>query len=332
MNVLQRQLLWMVGIAVVLSTSAMADHGAASVSGFVDGQIIGGSLFQSPSNSPTFVFNEGAVYATTTVGGGTVFLDIPVSGGNANNNFNIAQGKAQAYINFKYDVGLWWRLGQFDTIYGLEANDTKDITFTRHSSLYSFRGAPTSRVTHTGLMVGYNFTEEVWFKALASNPLNQGIRSTTTAVQNFEYGGVLGYNGPMFHLSGGILIHKPSTETEMLLDFVLGTKIEQLTLDLEFLLAKSAVLNSTSGFGIMGHFVYAINDEWSLGLRPELLSKLVNNVDGNTRFQITFGPQAKVTDHLTCKLDYTFRSDKASSAATASTSSHGFGLAAVHTF
>ena len=192
------------------------------VSGFIDAQFQATSRHSfngtSNQNSRGFSIHDGALYVSKSVGNGEAKLDIPFSlrdkggktigsgtdstGANvsvtAGNgvDFDIATVRAQAYVGQKYENGLRWKLGQFDTSYGFEVNDTVDIALSRQGYVYNY----TDPFVHTGLQVGYDFSPTYGMNLLAANRkdsglqrddrLQYGIQFVSTSVFRWSLGGL----------------------------------------------------------------------------------------------------------------------------------------------
>lgn len=285
---------------IVLSLAcAFALNAQGAVSGFADAQFGTGEnvMGTGGANSPTFRVGDGAVYFTEKSGATSVTVDIPfmVSATGANNDFQIATAKAQAYIMHTYDFGLSWGLGQWDSIYGMEANDSANRRFAQAGLLVGTRNQ-----THTGFLLSYA-NGPIVFDAFASNPHGQGLRNG----DNLEYGGKLKYTHSAFYISGGYMHHKEVTtaESSMFTDFTLGTKQGAFSADAEVVLAKAAAAGAETGFGLGVWLGYDVNTDWNVAGRFELASKLIGTI--HSRMQWTLGPAYKMSDKVTTRLEYT---------------------------
>ena len=314
---------------IAVAISAMAMPAFANVGGFVDAQVV---MNGTSPNNPTFTLNDGAVYLSKELGKGKVLVDIPFAGVAGGTGLALGGVKSQAYVTYGYDFGLNWTLGKFDSFFGYEANDSVGVLFSNQGLVWG----KTNR-TFTGLMIDWA-NGPISFKAVAANNGGLGSRDGgTTTVNNFDYAGMLKFTHDMFWVSAAYLHHKNPTTTnsEMMADFILGTKVADLTADVEFLLSKGSYAGAESGFGVMANLMYAINKEWTFGLRPELLSKSAGYngaaAGNHSSFQITAGPQAKLTDDLTVKIDYTYNSTHVVNGDTA-TNTHTGVVAGVYKF
>lgn len=311
--------------------AALAEGMPFKINGFADGQFHWDS--SGGTNNNGFSLHDGAIYLSAEVSGAKLMVDLPFNSNSDTSNFmHTMFAKAQAYVGYKYDFGFWWQLGQWDTIYGFEANDTKDITFSRHGSIYN----EVTPATHTGLLIGYNFTDTVGFKALIANGSSTAVAAleydgeSSTGLsggRNFQYGGQLFFNGDMLHAAVGYLYEKKSNDTNGLLDVTLGADLGDIDVDGEFVYKQIPnVSDSGIGFGLEGVY-HTMDDDLGLGLRFDWLSKFTND----SEIEITAGPQYKLTKNLTGKFDYTFGSVKAVSGGTSETT-HAINVSALYAF
>ncbi len=218
---------------------------------------------------------------------------------NQSNNANLALGfdRSQLYVRYKLIDGLVFDLGQYDTIYGVELNDSKDRVFGKTGLVYD----ATLPVTHTGLKLEY-LVNGVYLKALAANPNNKGSFGTsTTKDENTEYGAAVGFGTDSYRGQLGYLARPigKADGLEMgsrtLIDVILGTTLGGFSLDLEYTMVSDPSKNSLTsadttdlekaGTGAMALASYKFNDNFTLGLRLEaidndpLVGGIVKKVD-----------------------------------------------------
>lgn len=172
--------------AVLLGGSLAIANDGVSVGGYVDAQYNwqntkdSGGTADLDTNVNTFRFNEGAVYLGKKVGGAEVFVDLDLAGpaksagaGFQNTttaeDWTVGGSKSQAYVAMSYDNGFAWRLGQFDSLFGFEGNDTHSIKFTEHGLLWA-----AMPVTHVGLHGSYEMSDMFTIHGLIANPYDQG--------------------------------------------------------------------------------------------------------------------------------------------------------------
>lgn len=199
-----------------------------------------------------------------------------------NGNFFLGGDKAQAYIKYKVNPELNLYLGQFDTLYGVELNDSKDRTFAKTGIVYDY----TLPVTHSGAMLEY-MKDGVTYKLFAANPNNKGSFGTsTTGDENTEYGAAINYSNEKYrlqvgHMQRSILKADGSDYgTRSLTDITFGATLEKLSADFEYAMisddSKNTITTTNTdkeknGTGAFGLINYKLSDENNLGLRYEVV-------------------------------------------------------------
>lgn len=157
---------------------------------------------------------------------------------NASSTNNIALGvdRSQLYLRYRATTELAVYAGQFDTIYGVELNDSKDRLFNKTGLIYD-QFLP---VTHSGVMVEFA-KAGAYAKALAANPNNQNSYGTdSSAGQNTEYGGAVGFANDMIHAQVGYLSRPVARKDGVgrgdraLLDAVVGVTHGPFAFDVEY--------------------------------------------------------------------------------------------------
>jgi len=199
----------------------------------------------------------------------------------SNGNFAIGFDKSQAYLKYRVTPAFIVNFGQFDTIYGVELNDSKDRVFGKTGLVYDL----TLPVTHAGAMLEYS-TSGAYAKAFAANPNNKGSYGSSTAGDDkTELGVALGYSNEYIRSQVGYMsrpIRKANASgmgSRSLLDATLGTTLGAFTLDLEFSQVSDAnknTLSSTnnndqekSGVGYLALATYRVLEPLLLGVRYE---------------------------------------------------------------
>ena len=338
--------------ALTLSTVASADD-AAKFGGFVDAQTTVGTAKFAKTDNGTYrlsnKINDGALYFSKSLGGGSAAIDLPfnlITSGATNLNF--ANSQAQAYVNYGYSNGVSWRMGQFDGIFGLERNDSKDVLFTEVGQIRKLA----QPIVHTGLMVGYELSKTLNFQALVTSvadtgPLTITSRNNAAGNKTYEYGGKISYSDA-FRLSLGTLMHKvrdvalvgatnASNESESYINVTAGTKVDHLNLDVEYT-TKSYYAASTitpnrkekvTGSAIGAIASYELNDSTNVAARFQTLSKI--DASHYSMMEVTVGPQFQMTKDLRVKADLTMSSMKAAAGADSISNNHAR-VAAVYSF
>jgi len=317
------------GIAVVFAAVALASGSvhaadvAAKAGGFVDAQF----NMSNVGRNNSFSVNDAALYLSAESGSTSFNIDLPFSSdlaGSGDNTFTFATTKAQAYVQKKYDSGGSWKLGQFDTIFGFEANDSPDIQFS-HQGLVFANILP---LTHTGLEYTHTFGKDLTLNLLVANRFNHGHADGL----DMDYGAQLVFKNDSFHLFGGVLLGKDHASSNMnsLIDILAGVTQGNLTLDGGLDLTKSAAAADT-GLGILANVAYTVSKDVGLGVRGELLSK-VTDTTNVTRFQqigVTVGPQFTLSSAAKAKVDYSLVSTTLVDGGS-SVTSHAAALAVVY--
>jgi hypothetical protein len=310
--------------AVALASgSVRASEVSAKAGGFVDAQF-------NMSNAGTtngFSVNDGALYLTAETGTTSVNIDLPFFSdafGSGDNSFTFATTKAQAFFMKKYDTGGCWKLGQFDTIFGFEANDSPDIQYSHQGLIF----ANILPLTHTGLHYMHTFGKELTLNLIVANKFNHGHADGL----DMDYGAQLVFKNDSFHLFGGVLLGKDHASSNMnsLIDVLAGVTQGSLTLDAELDLTKSAAAPDT-GLGILANVAYNVNKDVGLGVRGEFLSKVTDTLNV-ARFQqigVTAGPQFTLSSAAKAKVDYSLVSTTLVDGG-ASVTSHAAALSVVY--
>lgn len=199
----------------------------------------------------------------------------------SNGNFAIGYDKSQLYLKYKLNSMFSVDFGQFDTIYGVELNDSKDRIFGKTGILYDSM----LPVTHTGAMLEFS-VNGIYVKAFAANPNNKGSNGSSTAGDtNTEYGGAVGYSNDMIRGQVGYMsraIDKASGSGQAnrtLADVTLGTTLGAFSLDLEYSLLSDPNKNTLTttdntdlenpGQAMLALASYKFNDAFLFGLRYE---------------------------------------------------------------
>lgn len=316
--------------ALGLTVGAYAESSkSVSVGGFVDAQ----ARWKSKTESDGFAIHDGAIYLSKEFSKGKFMLDLPfkwdATAAGSNNDFQFAKGKAQAYLNYSLHKMVSAQIGQWDTGYGFEVNDSVDNTFTDTGLIYGI-----NPVTHTGLMLA--LTPEVptgalTVKAFTADANNRGKKDGV----NLEYGGQVSYSHDFFHAAAGYLFFsdKSVSKKRHYLDFLLGASLmDRVNVDAEIVLLKDPNLttgnNDKWGQGYLLNAVLKATDMINLSVRGEMTKKTPGS---ESVTQVTTGPQIALTEALKLRADYTLNRTKAISGGTTVTA-HMINGGAVYRF
>ncbi len=306
------------------------------VTGFIDSQ------YQANSNvglARGFLLNDGALYFSSELPGLDFKLDLPFrmySQGNSNFEFGFI--RAQAYLGQKYSNGFRWKIGQFDTTYGFEGNDTVDITFTREGSVYNF----TDPFVHTGLLLGYDFDSELGLNLYIANPNDRGV----LLGKSLHYGLQLVKFSPSFRFAPGFMFNQDFTTQAFnyYLDLVTGVTFGKVSIDGEVSYNyRTDIIDPVSGsanrgLGLLLQILYNFSELGSFGARGEYITNqaLTDSKGSSTQsilksqVLVFVGPQYYIAKGIRLKLDYSLQIDQDYSSNVATY--HGLQLAGVLKF
>lgn len=196
-----------------------------------------------------FGLEDGALYANFEEGQVSAVLDIPFRRGkdvdldsaaakpnqSSNGNFTIGADKAQAYIRYKLKPEIALQFGQFDTLFGVELNDSKDRVFNKAGLVYDY----TLPVTHTGALIEFAMNG-FYAKLFAANPNNKGsFGSTTSNDDKTEYGTALGFSNENYRIQIGAMARPISKANgdigqRTLVDATAGVTFGSFSADFEY--------------------------------------------------------------------------------------------------
>lgn len=234
-----------------------------------------------------FVVHQGAMVLNHEFGSTEMTIDIPFRSnfttGTQSNDLELATKEAQAFVKHQYDNGVFWQLGQFDSSFGLEPNDTTEILFARHGIMTDF--VPN---THTGFLVGYTFIP-FFIQALVANP---NATSRQPANQSAEFAVRMGWSQEPMQVSvgasyvntdGTYLLNNgttPDYEPRLLFDLLAQARMKKLELGGQLDVAQSRLgkANTVQGpkdhelvIGYLVQAIYNVSDKLGVGVRYEYL-------------------------------------------------------------
>lgn len=274
------------GLTLAAPAFAADAGGGFKLGGFADGRFAWNS---ATSNTSGFSVADGAVRMSHEMGGSSFAVDLPFfTAGAGNNTFSVGTTKAQAYVQHKYDGGIWWKLGQFDSVLGVDGNDTDEFFFTSASLMDQNIDL---QMTHTGLMAGWAGSG-FGFNVMIANLRNLGNNSTQQGLDllgqlTFGQGNITGKVGFMFNFQGATNGH--------LLDASLGFKSGELMADVGFMMLLGKTGTTNWGFNVAP--VYQASDKLGIGARFSM-----TNVNSASSFDIAAGPRYSFTKNLDGRL------------------------------
>lgn len=312
-------------LSAMLVGGAVSAADGVSVGGFVDAQY-NWTKQKGVKTGNTFSVPDGAMYLNGKSGGTEVMVDLPFSANATDAGFTDFADKGQAFVGGKYDSGLNWKLGQYDSTLAYEANDSVDLVFSKAGLLAGLAPA-----VHRGLNVGYDFSDMLGVTLTVANPyMNSDTAGGEMTEGNPDFGAQVSANFDMFYVKVGGLFGKDTLnkKNSMLMTAQAGFNVSGATLALDFGLRKNrdtrVGTKFENGMGFGAHLGYAIDDMTNVATRFEY-----TKLKSDNRIAWTTGPQFKLSEGLTAKVDYTFDRTKE---AGATTKEHIINVGAVHRF
>jgi hypothetical protein len=288
-------------------------------------------LISSGHSESGFGLEDGAFYTNYDKGNLSVVLDMAFRRSkdvdtnasaihpnqSSNNNIAIGVDKSQLYLRYKINPALTFDLGQFDTIYGVEVNDSKDRIFGKTGLIYDY----TLPVTHMGLMMEYSFFRNYYFKAFAANPSNRGsYGSSSSGDDKIETGGAFGYSSDNYHAQVGYMsrsINKTSalsSGVKYLLDILGGGILGKFAYDFEYARLGDANKNSLTpndagdnekpGAGYFSLLAYKFTSEFQIGIRYEYLTNDPSAQGTKSSSAAGLSLHEKITSELEFRSEY----------------------------
>ena len=293
---------------------ASTSDSSTTISGFAD---VGYSWIDEDSFNSGFRLFAGSLMVEHKFQDSRFYLDLPIKWAGpldtdndgiadsaATNNFDLAKEKAQLYLEHK--VGEWTlTLGQFDSIYGYEANDAADNFFAR----LAWVGINVSHGTHNGLMLAHQ--RGPWsLNLIASDAVGKGSLGNTSP----EYGGMIGYTQENGYLKFGYIEYSDHGDPMRFSEILMGLMRDHWELHLELdHVDQVGQQDDTQAFLVS--FTSQANDKWAWGLRFEGTSDYPGTY---RRMDQTAGLKRTVNDHLVVKLDYRHSKSQSTQGATES--------------
>lgn len=310
MKVSSRRGLALGAMAALLITSTFAQaettvaDGKLTFSGYADMRYTNVTIEDNAAElgnpQSGFGIEDGAFYSTFSKDKLKLVLDVPFrrfkkgddsgSGANANesntNKILFGGDKTQIYAQWAFNENFSLSMGQWDTIFGVEVNDSKDRTFMKTGIVYD-NMIP---VTHTGVMGAYSMNG-ITARLFAANQSDHGsYGDDTSTAQNGEYGASLGWANDMWHAQFGYTsrsvvkqqttIDNSKHDDRTMMDLIVGMNMNNLAVDIEYTTIKDPskqVLTAATddseddGTGLLALVTYKMNDDLSLGVRYEMI-------------------------------------------------------------
>ncbi len=258
---------------------------SVTVNGFIDMRYTGYRSEDSAVNEKTrsgFLLDDGALYFSVKKGNVEAMVDLPFSRNgllpSTTADVGIAKTKTQVYGRYSFGSTMNLTFGQFDTLFGLELNDSKDRVFGNVGLAYS----QTLPIVHSGAYLTYSengFT----LRAMAANPSDRQTFGSDPADSSTEYGGVIGYSNASVRSQFGFLTRAVADlsngqSQRSLFDFLAGTTLGAFDIDFQYSVVTSPRKNILTdlttdredpGSALLAIATYRINEKWKVSGRFE---------------------------------------------------------------
>ena len=301
-------------ITLLFSPVAFAD---VKWEAFVSSKLKLSSKSQVSKNG--FSIGDAALKLGLDKGDAKLFIDLPFnSGSNATlGDFQFAKTKAQAYASMKLMSSMELTVGQFDTIFGTEGNDSPDIQFTSHGDVTTLL----LPWVHVGAIAKFGF--DSWnLSLLAANNSASGD-GDSFGTQGPQYGLKVDFNLGSVTPFVGFQYNTPSAGTrDWFINAGLGFDGGAFKSEAQILQAHTPGL-SKGTFGVQVALHYQLLEKTTLDLRVDYLDNVLESgsstvtvsatdIAGNIRqgMKIQTGPKIKLTDHTAIKINYGYSSYK----------------------
>lgn len=277
-----------------------------------------------------FGLEDGAFYLTHERGKMAIYLDLAFRRGkdvdynqsasvpnqSSNANFAVGVDRSQLYLKYKPIDGVAASFGQFDTILGLELNDSKDRFFGKTGIVYDML----MPVTHSGAMVEAS-GGGAYAKAMAVNPSGKGSYGTSSnGDNNTEYGGAVGYSNETMRAQLAYLTRpivkadRTQNADRSLGDLTAGITLGAFAIDVEYAVLadpnKNTLTPSSSAdhedlaTGFLGIATARVSDEWTLGVRYEDVRNDPAGMSINFANEVSVGAHYRVNEELELRSEF----------------------------
>jgi len=309
-------------VGVLAGVNAFAAEASNwKVGGFVDGQFGWNSVTATMNSAGGFKLGDAAIRIGHEEKDSNVEIDIPVNAvlptgflaGYTGTGFGSEKG--QAYVAHKYSMGVSWKLGMFDSPFGMESNWSDQSWAANTGLVYSllpktFMGATVSYTsgTLTATIMG----------ADARNTSSWATSPGFTAVTGPDLGLQIAYGGAKDTVTAKVgFLYNSVVALGYLVDVGVGLKMGSFKADIGFDMLNPATV---SQMGIFVAPTFTFSDTVGAGARIEYVS----TAPSVTGLQVTAGPDFQMSKALKVRPQYTFTSP------TPGTATHGVVVSAVY--
>jgi len=222
-----------------------------------------------------------------------------------------SMNRAQAYVESERSLPLYWRVGQYNSFLGVEANDSRDRFF---ADLGLIKGLLLP-ATHTGVQVGYR-AQQAAFNGQITDP--NGLN--TMVATNPEIGLNARFESGQAYGAGGLTVNDDKTvssgnHTNLILDLTGGWKSDRLKIDGELAwLKQSGSDKDATAFGVFA--VYGLDEALSVGGRLEYARDVRIGATAapagafESLLELSAGPSYKLQQDLTVRGDFSLANMK----------------------
>ena len=363
-------------VGILFGLALLPASADIKVSGFVDARYqfnhgkadLGNNVIEQGDQPSTFMVKDGALYLLSETKNSSAFVDLAFgqvnsANGGAATSLGFAAAKSQAFISHKYEVGIDWKLGRFDTPFGFEAIDTKDIMLATQGLVFSLLP-----VTHDGIFANYKVGQfAVGLMAGNSNQLG-----THAQGRDIEMGFKASWSNDAYRAGLGYLANQRDKTVagvefnkETITDVLLGGTFDKFLVDLNYVAISPAAKNytvpaasSNAISALLAQVSYEIDPTlWGI-IRYEMVNNAsvgtstatlatpalglvddsvavatITNPNGSTATQLTAGVKHKLDEALVAKAEMNLVNFKVNDQATSKAASYTTGaIAAVYNF
>jgi hypothetical protein len=290
--------------AMLVGASVYAAE-APTASGFVHAQATYVDTDRGGDNgNVNFSVPDGALYLQRAVGDTKVMVDLPFSASTTTGKFEIdAANKGQGYVAGAGMAGISWKLGQWDTPFGYESNDSVNNVFNTGGAV-----ASNNPSVHRGLSLGYSASEMLGVELFVANPTS-AFSGAPSSTNNDKVETGLNVAGSMdalkFNL--GVLYARRLVKNHYGVYSNVRYTMDAMSLGLELNYVKDkdniALSTPEKVFGGL-HLNYAMSDVMDVGVRAEYAKHKDADI-----WQFTGGVQNEIEKDFTLKADYTAHRD-----------------------
>ncbi len=267
--------------------------------------------------------NDAALYLSKDFSRATAVVDLPFfSNYSGSNNFQFSGQKAQAYVQTSFGQQFGVRLGQYDSFFGIEANDSIARFFANNGLMKSLGVIP---YTHTGVQ-GVMNADRFTIRGQIANPNSAGSIPPSTFPElggqvRFDSGAAFGAFGFQY---GRVRTDAPEKD-KVLVEFMGGAAVEKITFGAQVDIKKSPLTPGADktglGIGVLG--TYQHDADLGFGGRFDYLKDMgivtsvpagngagAANATAENALLLSFGPSYKLEQDLTVRGDFTLGSLK----------------------